>query len=85
MSIKEDKRRFSVCIASGDNRYYKHMDDKKTKQSIESYKIEDFCIDKPVLCTGKALIEAQRIANKEGKKVTVLVSMYNVYPDKLEK
>ena len=69
--IKADKRKFGVCIVAQDQHYYKHLDAKKV-------------VDRNTQPSGeeKAMKEAQRLANKLGKKVTVLLSKYNVYPDK---
>lgn len=77
--IKRDKRKYSINIVSGSSRdtFYKHLDPKKSvKKSILDY------IFKNTFPTGeeKALKEAQRLANRTGKKVTVLTSVYNVYP-----
>jgi len=85
MTIKEDKRKFSICIASGDMRYYKHLDSKNKRVCNGLCNEEnEKCASSCVLETGlnKALIEAQRLANKTGKKVCVMSSVYNVFPDK---
>ena len=69
--IKNDKRKFAICIAGGDARYYKHLDDKHLPFK-----------DASAMGINKAKKEAQRLANKTGKKITVLESAYNVYPDR---
>ena len=66
-SVKKDKRRYSICVAQGDTRYHKHIG----KEQGEKVGLES------------ALREAQRLANQTGKKITVLTSKYNVYPEKL--
>lgn len=97
MTIKPDKRKFSICIASGDTRYFKHMDDKHNirctvgfEEDLEScQKVNGGVLTCSKCLFGckrlgldKALIEAQKLANKLNKKICVMTSVYNVYPDK---
>ena len=64
--IKIDKNKFSVCIVRGSEKDTLYRHF-DTKE-----------------CTGgkKALEEAQRLANETGRKVVVLTSVFNVYPNK---
>jgi len=78
--IKPDKRKYSICIVSKSPKdcHYKHLDPLKHYEKDP----DNSCIGR---LTGqeKALHEAQKLANKLGKKVTVLTSSYNVYPDEV--
>jgi len=92
--IKEDKRKYSICIVSGSpkDNHYKHLDSKR-KAKLKKGKLEqllnlipyfNFKHKETPVCSGldSALKEAQSLANQTGKKVTVLTSAYNVYPSK---
>ncbi len=69
--IKRDNRKYSICIVAGSEKdtHYKHLG-KKDPAKCDSGQ-------------AKALKEAQRLANETGSKVTVLTSVYNVYPDNM--
>jgi hypothetical protein len=66
--IKQDKRKYSICVVSRSSKdnHFKLLN--KKAGGDEGFQ--------------KALKEAQRLANQTGKKVTVLTSVFNVYPDK---
>lgn len=88
MTIKKDKRAYSICIVSGSEKdnHYKHLDGKYNntcKKCTGNPSLAcDTCPNNHKNGLYKALKEGQRLSNKTGRKVTVSTSCYNIYPDK---